>query len=572
MASRVRGILENLLRRRRELALSEVVGDAELLRRFTATRDEAAFELLVWRHGTMVLGVCRRALRDAQLAEDAFQAVFLVLARKAGSIRGGNVAGWLFRIARRVAARAARRRPRLQPLPELITAPQAAAVEEGELTEILDAEVARLPDNLRRAVILCYLGGQTTEDAARELGCPRGTVLSRLATARKRLAERLARRGVTAPLLGAAVGHQTSGRLISQTIAAARTPFHLPATTGPALLAESVVHAMATTKGTMIFGAVMLAAGLTCGISWVAAGTGSTDGAQDLAADQPSRASAAVEVPKDNKTPARTAVVREQAEVLSQRIDDLRARLLHEALDEGMVDLSVLQAELFAVDRQVLQAEKLIKIEKRGMEQAIKNRDSASTVPIDKLELASVVDQDPDVREAVTRLSRASQAVEAIKNILPGENVPPLKVANSEVLNAVAGLKVAREQAVPNSERQIRDRLTRNHASSVDRYKERIENETNNLAELQDMRQQLAKRIAEMRQVEMRRQSLQDELKVLREIQLEVLRLRTINELRIEGLQPAMSPVDLKIDAQIKDLKREIEVLRAEVEKFRKKH
>ena len=107
MAGRVRGILETLLGRRREIALSEVVGDAELLRRFTATRDEAAFELLVWRHGTMVLGVCRRAVRDEQLAEDAFQAVFIVLARKAGSIRGGNVGGWLFRVARRVAARAA---------------------------------------------------------------------------------------------------------------------------------------------------------------------------------------------------------------------------------------------------------------------------------------------------------------------------------------------------------------------------------------------------------------------------------------------------------------------------------
>src|SRR5436853_7209634 len=106
----MRGLLERLLARRRETA-SDGVPDAELLRRFAHARDEAAFELLVWRHGAMVLGLCRRAVRDEQLAEDAFQAVFLVLARKARAIRGGNVAGWLFRVTRRVAARALRAKP-----------------------------------------------------------------------------------------------------------------------------------------------------------------------------------------------------------------------------------------------------------------------------------------------------------------------------------------------------------------------------------------------------------------------------------------------------------------------------
>src|SRR5438874_10198486 len=95
---------------RREAAGTEGVTDSELLGRFAATGDEAAFELLVWRHGAMVLGLCRRAVRDEHLAEDAFQAVFLVLARKAGALRGGNVGGWLFRVARRVAARALRNR------------------------------------------------------------------------------------------------------------------------------------------------------------------------------------------------------------------------------------------------------------------------------------------------------------------------------------------------------------------------------------------------------------------------------------------------------------------------------
>ena len=205
MAVRVRGILELLLGRRLKAAVSEVVSDSELLQRFVATRDEAAFELLVWRHGAMVLGLCRRAVRDEQLAEDAFQAVFLVLARKATTIRGGNVAGWLFRVARRVAARAARRRPIVQAARDVPAEPQPEFADRAELTSILDAEVARLPERLRLAVILCYLGDHTTEDAARELGCPRGTVLSRLATARKRLGERLARRGVTLPAVAIVV-------------------------------------------------------------------------------------------------------------------------------------------------------------------------------------------------------------------------------------------------------------------------------------------------------------------------------------------------------------------------------
>ena len=104
MAGRVRGLLERLLARRREAA-GEGVPDSELLRRFTRDRDEAAFELIVWRHGGMVLGLCRRAVRDEQLAEDAFQAVFLILARKALAVRG-NLGGWLFKVARRVSARA----------------------------------------------------------------------------------------------------------------------------------------------------------------------------------------------------------------------------------------------------------------------------------------------------------------------------------------------------------------------------------------------------------------------------------------------------------------------------------
>src|SRR5439155_12025628 len=130
--------------------------DAELLARFARSADQSAFELLVWRHAVMVFGVCRRIVRDEHLAEDAFQATFLVLARKAGSVRGSNLAGWLFRVARRVAVRArmqaAARAKRETPLE---AEPAAPATDDGEALAILDEEIARLPERFRLPVVLC---------------------------------------------------------------------------------------------------------------------------------------------------------------------------------------------------------------------------------------------------------------------------------------------------------------------------------------------------------------------------------------------------------------------------------
>jgi RNA polymerase sigma factor (sigma-70 family) len=180
--------------------------DGELLQRFVASRDESAFELLVWRHGPLVMNVCRRVLSDNHDAEDAFQATFVILARKAGTIgRGESLGAWLYKVASRVALRAralrARRRGREraleddQPIAEAGSAPEDG-VAWKELAPLLDAEVNRLPEKYRKVFVLCYLEGKTNEAAARQLGCPKGTVLSRLARARDRLRQRLEMRGV----------------------------------------------------------------------------------------------------------------------------------------------------------------------------------------------------------------------------------------------------------------------------------------------------------------------------------------------------------------------------------------
>lgn len=175
--------------------------DAELLGLFARERDEAAFELLVRRHGPMVMGVCSRLLPGRADAEDAFQATFLLLVRRAGALRApGGVAGWLYGVARRTArdARrlAARRRRHELARGQSHTGGTPVPHEQYELAAVIDEEVARLPAEYRATVVLCDLGGKTRAEAAAELGCPEGTVASRLARGRARLAARLARRGV----------------------------------------------------------------------------------------------------------------------------------------------------------------------------------------------------------------------------------------------------------------------------------------------------------------------------------------------------------------------------------------
>ncbi len=190
--------------------------DGRLLGQFLDRRDtetsDAAFAALVDRHGPMVLRVCRRILGDVPDAHDAFQATFLILVRKAGTIRSRESVGdWLFRIARRVAVRARvdadRRERRLEALASVSRVLPADGG--GDLDhELLLAEVDRLPARYREAVVLHYFEGLSAEAAALRLGCARGTVLSRLSRARQRLRGRLERRGI---VFGAAIAAGRTG-------------------------------------------------------------------------------------------------------------------------------------------------------------------------------------------------------------------------------------------------------------------------------------------------------------------------------------------------------------------------
>jgi RNA polymerase sigma factor (sigma-70 family) len=195
--------------------------DAQLLEHFTRRGDEAAFTALVERHGPMVLGVCRRVLRHAHDADDAFQATFLLLARKARSLSQPELLGrWLHGVAYRTALKArgvaARRRIRQRPL-EDVAANDDEAILWRDLRPVLDEAIHQLPLKYRVPVILCYLEGLTNAQAAGRLGCPVGTVATRLARARDRLRTRLTRHGLalSAGLLTAGLSEALSSPAVS---------------------------------------------------------------------------------------------------------------------------------------------------------------------------------------------------------------------------------------------------------------------------------------------------------------------------------------------------------------------
>jgi RNA polymerase sigma factor (sigma-70 family) len=253
--------------------------DRDLLEYFVAHHDEAAFAILVERHGPMVLSVCRRVLRHVQDAEDACQATFLVLARKAASIRKhDSVASWLHGVAYRIArkAKAALTRQRV-PLTLSVEVPQADTAGEAtwrEVQVVLDEELQRLPDKYRVPLVLCYLEGRTRDEAAQQLGWTPGTLRGRLERGRERLRERLRRRGLplSAALLATLLAQHAAGTAVPASLvvvtvrAACAVAAGTATTTGlvspaVAVLVEGGVRAMFVTK-LKILAAVLLAVGV----------------------------------------------------------------------------------------------------------------------------------------------------------------------------------------------------------------------------------------------------------------------------------------------------------------------
>ncbi len=252
------------------------LSDGQLLGRFVGSRDEAAFAALVRRHGPMVLGVCRRVLGDHHDAEDAFQAAFLVLARKAGSVvRRESLGCWLYQVAYHTALEAgaarARRRARERPMAEM-PHPETPPAEAQDWRPILDREISRLSEKYRAAIVLCDLEGRTRTEAARLLKVPEGTLSSRLAAGRRALAKRLAGCGfaLSAGALAAALAEgsasaQVTAGLASGTAKAAAlvAAGEAAALSAPAaVLMKGVMRAMLVKRLRLLVGAVVVLAAL----------------------------------------------------------------------------------------------------------------------------------------------------------------------------------------------------------------------------------------------------------------------------------------------------------------------
>jgi RNA polymerase sigma factor (sigma-70 family) len=256
------------------------LNDGRLLKRFVAERDEVAFAALVARHGPMVLGVCRRILRDEHDVEDAFQATFLVLVSRAKAIRDGDLLGpWIFGVAHRVAVRARAHAARRYVHERSLTAARAVVeppsrdCERRELRAVLDDELARLPDPLLAPLVLCHLEGLTHEEAALRLRWPVGTVRSRLARARDKLRRRLSARGLTtedAALTVAVASRSVTSVLLDATVRASlgftarQATATARASATATALAKGVLQAMMISK-IKVLSAAVLACVLTLG-------------------------------------------------------------------------------------------------------------------------------------------------------------------------------------------------------------------------------------------------------------------------------------------------------------------
>jgi RNA polymerase sigma factor (sigma-70 family) len=326
--------------------------DAELWKQYVQDRDQLAFETLVRRHGPMVLRVCRRILRNQQDAEDAFQATFLVLVRRAASIQvPTTLANWLHGVAQRTAleARGASARRRVI---EAIAVPRTETFEDpwAELWPVLDQELARLREQYRAVVILCDMEGKTRKEVAHQLGWAEGTVASRLARGRSILAKRLLRRGFSSALVAAALSGSPASahvpaELIDSTVSATCfTDFggELPQSLlSPRVvnLTEGVLKSMLLNKFKIAIAAMLFLGIATLGTGLLLSRTQATEPASETAdMQEPTQV-------KPNNLQDRVAEMKKQLAEMQRKIDQLELETQASQKDRNAINS--LAANLF---------------------------------------------------------------------------------------------------------------------------------------------------------------------------------------------------------------------------------
>ncbi len=358
MSCAVRGIVLRQIDRLFRDGTLGGLGDRQLLERYLTRQDETAFEALVDLHGPMVLGLCRRMLRDPRDIEDAFQATFLVLVRKAPAIRDRDLlSSWLYGVAYRVARRARsqtlRRKGREMGVAELEVVAASETSNRLEADPLLDQELNRLPEKYRRPLILCYLRGRTHDQAAEDLRCPVGTVRSRLARGRDLLRRRLTSRGFAPTSLASLLGSGPSlpARLLVEAVPPSLTSVTLNAAFGfgssltiqagaiattALALAQGVLTTMKIAQLKWIAMAILatsLSAGGVVAVSYAATQS------QETATDQDS-AAVVVPEPQEKVEPRRDQPPIDQkvmAQLPSERFDALEKKV-DELLKRSVTD------------------------------------------------------------------------------------------------------------------------------------------------------------------------------------------------------------------------------------------
>jgi RNA polymerase sigma factor (sigma-70 family) len=532
--------------------------DADLLARFAADRDPAAFELLVWRHGRMVLAVCRRVLRDPHRADDAFQATFLILARKAGAVRGSAV-GYLHRVARRVAIRSAQRDARRRETS--LTVDPFTRQDDGAdplLRAVLDEEIDRLPDRLRLPVVLCYLDGRSTEEAAALLGVPRGTVLSRLSAARAKLAARLTRRGVSAPAAGltatlGASGPALSGATVTTVLSAVGRP---PGAAGPAfLLAREVMRAALWQKLTAATMAAVLVGGTGVGIVRLSGG-GIGGAVAQAAADPPAKPTEAKPAaPAAEQEAKRLAerVAKIDHEIAVRTEDLLRLAAVPDVSDQVLADAIV------KIDRNLIEIEDGILNGKRDRERVVKDLAAASrpATPeqIERLVEASL----PEVWSARQVLRQADEVLAEARGKYPADG-PQVRAAEGRRAMAAKALEKAQADARPKVDEVYTTMVSglQEQLNQLDVNKSFAEAQR---AALTARRAELADRLATAKAYAERAKRIEHQLQVMREVRQQLYRRQLVADLGVGDL-PAGPPPAAGAD-RLDQLARDVAELKA---------
>jgi RNA polymerase sigma factor (sigma-70 family) len=577
MSGKTLGAFLQGLRRFAGSTAGAALDDSQLLERFLRQRDEAAFEVLLWRHGPMVLGVCRRLLRHEQEVEDAFQAAFLTLVRKAGSIsRRESLAGWLYQVSHRIALAARAGAVRRARLERAAPAHSASGPDPGplwrDLRGVLDEEIGRLPEKYRLPVVLCHLEGKSCQEAAAEVGCPVGTLTSRLTRACQQLAGRLSRRGVmlpagalTAALSAEAATASLPPELVAATMrllqAGAAGGLTAAGVSGSAItLMEGVVRAMWLTKLKLTAAVVLSLGMLAGGTGWLAyraqAGGGDGPAAESPRKGTDSRAQRTPPATQCPEMARRELGVKACTSCHTSDPESVHRMWLElgkpvqtgfKEKDERQLKLDVEQArkDLMAVYAKIREDERLA-----GEEENFEREKAEATIRQREKDLAAQREREQDkIRAAQALVDKLRWRVMERKIEVAAVGGARQNEATADRLRSAAAFLDVERKELAQAQAELQD---------MERRVQKVE------AEYQKQHEDMLVMMKDARDKVRQRTLANEALRVQHQIELEVAKERYREALRAAPRRPVQEAPDL--EKRIEQMSRELQELRRELQ------